>query len=350
MSAVLAVHGPFSSEEQFEIFKAMKESEEPDVQVERATDAEGRIFARVVSRSTTSAALPSVNPDFSSMPPVASLDAPEPLPTGPLGRLVSARRTGPAAVTYIDSEGRDGLREGGSRAWRNNNPGNIKKGDFTVSAGSIGDYGTFAIFPDLETGMAAITTLLTGKSYRDLTLEGAIFRYAPPSENQSQVYLKFVEKESGVARSEVMRGLSGNQLLKIAEAIKTMEGWKAGAERVNAPNPLSTSGSLEFSSGISSAAAASGEWMAIALAEAALPEKERSEWPDPGENPRILNYFRVAASWFETGNGDETDWCAAFVNFCLLNSGFTGTNHPGARSFFWNKNGHFVALPGPVKG
>jgi uncharacterized protein (TIGR02594 family) len=90
--------------------------------------------------------------------------------------------------------------------------------------------------------------------------------------------------------------------------------------------------------------------MAFAEREAALPERERSAWPDPGENPRILEYFRVAAAWFEAGEGDETDWCAAFVNWCLVQSGHAGTDHPGARSFFWNRMGQFVRLPAPVKG
>jgi uncharacterized protein (TIGR02594 family) len=72
--------------------------------------------------------------------------------------------------------------------------------------------------------------------------------------------------------------------------------------------------------------------------------------PDPDENPRILEYFRVAAAWFEPSKGDETDWFAAFVNWCLVQSGHVGTDHPGARSFFWNRKGQFLRLPGPAKG
>ena len=37
------------------------------------------------------------------------------------------------------------------------------------------------------------------------------------------------------------------------------------------------------------------------------------------------------------------------LHFCIL-SGHIGTDHPGARSFFWNRKGQFVTLPGPAKG
>ncbi len=56
-------------------------------------------------------------------------------------------------VSYIDAAGREEIREGGSRSWRNCNPGNIRKGDFSINCGAIGDDGSFAIFPDEETAL-----------------------------------------------------------------------------------------------------------------------------------------------------------------------------------------------------
>jgi uncharacterized protein (TIGR02594 family) len=90
--------------------------------------------------------------------------------------------------------------------------------------------------------------------------------------------------------------------------------------------------------------------MQVALREAALPPRERSQWADPGENLRILNYFKVSSAWFDPVGGDEVDWCAAFVNYCLVTSGFIGTDHPGARSFFWNKKNQFIRLAEPRYG
>ena len=58
------------------------------------------------------------------------------------------------------------------------------------------------------------------------------------------------------------------------------------------------------------------------------------EWPDPGENPRILHYFDVGCPGFDPVQGDETNWCAAAVWFSLVVSGCKVPEHrpPTARS------------------
>ena len=38
------------------------------------------------------------------------------------------------------------------------------------------------------------------------------------------------------------------------------------------------------------------------------------------------------------------------MNYCLVVSGHVGTEHPGARSFFWNRKKQFVVLDAPQKG
>lgn len=280
-------------------------------------------------------------------PPVPAMDRPEPPPAGATSRFVFARSTMPRTVSYIDDAGREEIREGGSRSWRNCNPGNIRKGDFSISCGAIGDDGSFAIFPDEDTGSQAIVSLLKSKSYIELSLRDAVFRYAPPSENDSTAYLNALSKGTGIAPDTTLRALSAQDFRKVAAFIKKIEGWKPGFVSDGSPHsPL-----LSETSGVgTTAASATNGWMDIARREAALPVRERSSWSDPEENPRILNYFKVCAAWFENIEGDETDWCAAFVNYCLVTSGHPGTDHPGARSFFWNKKGSFAVLPGPVVG
>lgn len=65
----------------------------------------------------------------------------------------------------------------------------------------------------------------------------------------------------------------------------------------------------------------------------------------PGEkhNPRILEYIatcdRGTRSWVAK---DETYWCSAFVNWCILRSGLPGTNDLRARS--WLRYGEPVEL------
>lgn len=356
------LRGPFESDSQFQQFKLAMEEETADigrpVRVEKVVDAEGRIFARIVPLAGTPhtpsepvqpvVAPPRVNPDVPPAPPVPGLDGPDPPPPGPAGPFVAARRTLQTTVLYIDAAGREMLRAGGSRSWRNNNPGNIRKGDFARNAGAIGDDGAFAIFADHAAGFAALIALLKSAAYASRTLRDAIFRYAPPSENDSERYLRFVADRTGIGPDQVLGTLPIAQLRRLGDAIQAMEGWNEGAERPNLPASGTPLRSDAEAGGVSGAAGAAREWMVVAEREAALPERERSPWPDPEENPRILEYFRVGAAWHEPS--DETDWCAAFVNWCLVMSGHLGTDHPGARSFFWNRKGQFVVLDGPRKG
>ena len=65
-------------------------------------------------------------------------------------------------------------RSGGNINWRNNNPGNIRYGQFAVSMGAIGENGGFAVFPTEEIGRKAADTLLKGKNYAELSAAQAI--------------------------------------------------------------------------------------------------------------------------------------------------------------------------------
>jgi len=280
-------------------------------------------------------------------PPVADMDQPALPPPGAPGPFTHARSIAYKTVLYTDAEGRDEIREGGSRSWRNCNPGNIRKGDFSENAEAIGDDGSFAIFPDEQTGTAAIIALLKTSKYINLTLRDAVFRYAPPEENKSEEYAAALSARTGIDLGTPLSTLKADEFRKVARRIQEIEGWIPGLIRANAPAAMRSHASGGV---ISSAASATQDWMDIARREAALPAHERSQWPDPGENPRILNYFKVCSAWFEADDGDEVDWCAAFVNYCLVTSGHMGTDHPGARSFFWNKKGQFISLPKPVPG
>lgn len=104
-----------------------------------------------------------------SSPPVANMDDPSPAPAGAPGEFVHARSIAPKTILYTDADGRDEIREGGSRSWRNSNPGNIRKGDFSRNCGAIGDDGSFAIFPDETVGKAAIIALMKTAAYIRLT-------------------------------------------------------------------------------------------------------------------------------------------------------------------------------------
>lgn len=144
---------------------------------------------------------------------------------------------------YNNSDG--GLaKEGGSRSWRNNNPGNVEYGDFAKRFGAIGTDGRFAIFPTEEAGKKAKEHLIfesggarqlstkgdygAGLGYRDKTLSQMLTAYAPPEENPTDVYIKRVL--SAVGSEKRMGDYSTEERAVILEAMKKVEGWRVGEE------------------------------------------------------------------------------------------------------------------------
>jgi len=132
------------------------------------------------------------------------------------------------SVVYETEDGTIYTWSGGTRAWRNNNPGNIRGGDFARGRGAIGNAGGFAVFADYETGFAALLALLRAPSYRQLTIEQTITRYAPPVENNTDAYIASVEKITGVPRAAPLMMLSDAALHAFAKAIERHEGYKPG--------------------------------------------------------------------------------------------------------------------------
>lgn len=67
---------------------------------------------------------------------------------------------------------------------------------------------------------------------------------------------------------------------------------------------------------------------AVALAELAL---DIREVPGRASNPRISLYHRSTNQW--AGTSDDVSWCSSFVNYCVEQAGYTGTNRQDARSW-----------------
>ncbi|MCU1266971.1 MAG: repeat-associated core domain protein [Acidobacteria bacterium] len=132
-------------------------------------------------------------------------------------------RNNTVVVTY--SDGTIETRAGGSRAWRNNNPGNIRPGNLT---GEIGSAGGFAVFSSEAAGQAAISELLSRPAYQRLTVSGAIARWAPPNENNTAAYQGWVQQVTGLPGNTQMTTLNAGQLQNMATAIRGIEGWTAG--------------------------------------------------------------------------------------------------------------------------
>lgn len=137
-------------------------------------------------------------------------------------------------VHYFDEEGNETLYIGGSFAWRTTNPGNLTKPSSYVMASAIGyahrtskSKVPFIIFPDRATGQRAHQKVLK-EVYGDKTIRGMITEYAPPTENNTEGYIDFVTKKTGVSSTDVVGSLSDDKFKAVSAAMEQQEGWVPG--------------------------------------------------------------------------------------------------------------------------
>ncbi len=133
-------------------------------------------------------------------------------------------------VVYKMNNGAHIVRTGGTRAWRNMNPGNLRYTEFSRRMGAIGTAGGFAVFPDEHTGTLALDSLLKTSKYRDLSVADAIVRYAPPHENDTAGYRADLKKLTGIDLETRMADLNSENRTKMLRAIRQIEGWRVGTE------------------------------------------------------------------------------------------------------------------------
>ena len=174
-----------------------------------------------------------------------------------ISNLLSKFKMGPTVVEttalkngvrYVLSNGDNIERIGGTIAWRNNNPGCIRYSAHAVELGATGRANGFAIFPDEGTGMRAIGTLLRSEKYRDLSIGAAITKYAPPHENDTDSYIKKLCNMTGLSNNLKIRDLNDEQMTRVVNAIRIIEGWIVGTEtKTAAPKITSTSAAQQYS-------------------------------------------------------------------------------------------------------
>jgi hypothetical protein len=103
----------------------------------------------------------------------------------------------------------EGFYELSSRPQRNNNPGDLSWGPEARGFGAIQGDPRFAVFPDPTTGWNALQRWLSVPArydaagdlvggYLGATLKQALNRFAPPSENDTLIYLATVTKNTGL--------------------------------------------------------------------------------------------------------------------------------------------------------
>ena len=141
-------------------------------------------------------------------------------------KYISARDGEKNSVIYKAADGAEFVHSGGSRAWRNNNPGNLafsEKSDLKIGKG-----GRFAVFADEAAGMRALKYSLT-RFYAELRLDAVFKKYAPSSDNNDpEHYFALVRKFTGLDSSRKLGDLNDAELDKFMKAIKRVEGWIVG--------------------------------------------------------------------------------------------------------------------------
>lgn len=111
-------------------------------------------------------------------------------------------------MTFIEAIAREeGFGIDGSRAQRNNNPGNMNFGPFAQRYGAVletHDKPRFANFPSTDAGFQAMRDLLA-EHYSGMTIGQALNKWAPPSDgNDTSSYTENVTKWMGVPADTVL--------------------------------------------------------------------------------------------------------------------------------------------------
>ncbi len=141
---------------------------------------------------------------------------------------------GQPAVVYTDSEGRHLIKVGGTKAYRNNNPGNTGMSDYMKKLGAIGvDSAGRAIYPDKETGEKAMQRLLREGKYRHKNIRDALETYADPKHNPTEAYIKHVTKKSGLPEDKKISDMTDEEFQKFRDAMKEFEDGTPGHDLID---------------------------------------------------------------------------------------------------------------------
>ncbi len=134
-----------------------------------------------------------------------------------------------ASVRYYDKDGNVLIRFEGTKAWRCNNPGNMKhkNGGFAMRHGAIGKAMSMAVFPDLATGQAAFIARLKTNEFGILTIERfpEVWDY-----DNATSYRQMLCKITKLPLEKRIKDLSPDEFERFQKAIVQIEGWDEGWE------------------------------------------------------------------------------------------------------------------------
>ncbi len=147
------------------------------------------------------------------------------------GRFTSAHQGPGHSVIYTTDDHKEFRYFGGNWAWRNNNPGNLRPGKISKKNGEIGKAGGFAVFPDYETGHNALLDSLK-ITYGNCNLRKLAHGYAPEEENDTENYLNFLKKKTGIRDNRKIKDFTSDEFQRLWNAIEQIEGKNKGKIQV----------------------------------------------------------------------------------------------------------------------
>ena len=123
-----------------------------------------------------------------------------------------------------------------SRGLRNNNPGNIRLGNFRYKGEKAkSNDSEFRQFESMEWGYRAMFVLLHTyyTKHNCRTLRRIIERYAPPSENHTENYIRRVAFTTHLSPEEQISTLDGTMMTAVVAAMSEVEnGVKADMKSI----------------------------------------------------------------------------------------------------------------------
>lgn len=108
-----------------------------------------------------------------------------------------------------------------ARGIRNNNPGNIRKGEKWQGLAEVQSDSSFCVFVTPEWGIRALCRILRNyqKKYGLNDVRAIINRFAPPVENDTDSYIYAVCRTLGVNQNEHIDLKDTKTMLKLLKAI-----------------------------------------------------------------------------------------------------------------------------------
>jgi hypothetical protein len=113
------------------------------------------------------------------------------------------------------------IKVGGSKTWRNNNPGALEFNGQAGASPSAWDNGRWAKFETEEEGMEAFKENIINV-YGDVNLEKMAYKRTPPHENNTEQYIKDLESYGVDPKKKI-----GEQVDTVMKAIMKAEGYNA---------------------------------------------------------------------------------------------------------------------------